>query len=53
LQPFSPQRHFLSIINTADGRAIAVRGRFVAAGRWAWRWKDWLDRRFMARFQDP
>jgi pyridine nucleotide-disulfide oxidoreductase family protein len=53
LKPFFPQRHFLSIINTADGRAIAVRGRFVAAGRWAWHWKDWLDRRFMARFQHP
>lgn len=50
LQPFYPQRQFLSIINTADGRAIATRGPWIVAGRWAWRWKDWLDRRFMARF---
>lgn len=50
LQPFYPQRQFLSIINTADGRAIATRGRFLVAGRWAWYWKNWLDRRFMGQF---
>ena len=49
-RPFRPQRRWLSILSTADGSAIAARAPFVAEGRWVWRWKDRIDRRFMARF---
>ena len=28
------------------------RGAFHASGQWVWRGKDWIDRRFMRRFQD-
>lgn len=48
--PFRAQRRFLSLIGTADGRAVATRGLWAASGRWAWHWKDWIDRRFMDRF---
>ncbi|MEP7384494.1 MAG: FAD-dependent oxidoreductase [Gemmatimonadota bacterium] len=48
--PFHPQRRFLALVNTGDGRAIASYGAVVAEGKWAMRWKDWLDRRFIARF---
>ena len=48
-----PQRHFLALLATADGRAIASRGPFAASGAWAWRWKDRIDRGFIARFQPP
>lgn len=51
LVDFRPQREFLSLIGTGDGSAIVSRGRIAAAGSWAWRWKDWIDRRFMAQFQ--
>ena len=45
------QRTFLVILSTGDGRAIAGKGRWRAVeGSWVWRWKDWIDRRFMARF---
>jgi pyridine nucleotide-disulfide oxidoreductase family protein len=45
------QRAFLAILMTGDGGAIAGRGGYLAVeGRWVWRWKDWIDRRFMARF---
>ncbi len=50
---FTPQRRFLSLISTGDRRAAAARGPWsLAPAAWIWRWKDWLDRRFMAQFSD-
>ncbi len=49
--PFKPQRHFLTLLSCGDHTAIAARGRFAAAGHWAWRLKDHIDRDFMAKFQ--
>jgi len=53
LQPYEPQRQFLVLLATGDGRAIAARGPFAAQGAWAWRWKDRIDRRFMSQFPQP
>jgi NADH dehydrogenase FAD-containing subunit len=50
LQTYRPQAQFLVLLNTADGRAIASRSHLGAQGRWALHWKDWIDRRFVARF---
>jgi selenide,water dikinase len=50
LDPFIPQENFLTLISLGDKSAIASRGSFAAAGHWAWLLKDWIDRRFMARF---
>jgi pyridine nucleotide-disulfide oxidoreductase family protein len=46
-----PQRQCLALLATGDGRAIASRGPFGAEGAWAWRWKDRIDRRFLARLR--
>lgn len=50
LRVHRPQRHFLALLATGDGRAIASRGPFGAEGAWAWRWKDRIDRRFLQQF---
>jgi selenide,water dikinase len=50
LQPFIPQRHYLSLIGTGDRRAIAVRGQLAVRLPLLWQWKDWIDRRFMRQF---
>ncbi len=47
---YAPQRQFLALVNTGDGRAIASRGALVVEGRWVMWWKDRLDRAFIARF---
>jgi len=52
LEPYRPQRHWLALISTGERHAIASRGPIDFAGDWVWRWKDWIDRRFMQRFTD-
>jgi len=49
--PYLAQRRALALLNRCDGSAIAIRGPFAAAGAWAWRLKDRIDRRFIARFR--
>jgi NADH dehydrogenase FAD-containing subunit len=48
--PFRPQRRFLALLNTGDGRAIASWGPIALHGAWAMALKDRIDLAFMARF---
>lgn len=48
---YEPQRDQLALISCGAKYAIASRGRWTAEGEWAWRWKDWLDRRWIRRFR--
>ena len=51
LRRYRPQPRYLALLNTGDGRAIFSYGATVLVGRWAMRLKDWIDTRFMRRFQ--
>ena len=53
LQPWTPQRQALYLVATGDRHALATWGRWSWSGRWVWRWKDRIDRRFMRRFGTP
>jgi selenide, water dikinase len=52
LRVYRPQRRWLALISTGDRHAVASRGALFARGDWVWRWKDWIDRRFMRRFSE-
>ena len=50
LAPWSPQRRALYLISTGNAHALAAWGPLAWWGDWVWRWKDRIDRGFMARF---
>jgi selenide,water dikinase len=49
---FKPQREALYLVSTGEQYAIGSRNGFTFAGGWVWRWKDWIDRRFMRQFKE-
>ncbi|MFK7965862.1 MAG: selenide, water dikinase SelD [Burkholderiaceae bacterium] len=51
-EPYRPQTSWLALISTGNQYAVASRGRLSFQGEWVWRWKDWIDRRFMKKFTD-
>ncbi|HJS87872.1 MAG TPA: selenide, water dikinase SelD, partial [Acetobacteraceae bacterium] len=45
-----PQARALVIVGLGNGRAVAWRNGFALSGRLIWRWKDWIDRRWMRMY---
>ena len=52
LQTYKPQGQTLALITTGERYAIAARGPLSLEGEWVWRWKDWIDRRWMEKYQE-
>ncbi len=52
LHAYAPKRKSLYILACGPRYAVASWGRWSSEGQWVWRWKDWIDRRFMARFSN-
>ncbi|MDD5028728.1 MAG: FAD-dependent oxidoreductase [Rhodoferax sp.] len=50
MRPYVPKRRSLYLLACGSRYAVASWGRWSAEGQWVWRWKDWIDRRFMQRF---
>ena len=50
--PYQPQKRSLYLLACGPQKAIVSWGGFAASGAWAWRWKDWIDRRFMRQYMD-
>ena len=53
LKPYRPQRRALYLLSTGARHAIASWGPFAFDGDWVWRWKDRIDRGYIAKFSYP
>lgn len=51
LQIYQPRPCALALISCGARYAIAAWGGWSAEGRWAWHWKDRIDRRWVASFR--
>jgi selenide,water dikinase len=51
LVPYEPRPHALHLITCGARYAIAMRGAWSAQGHWVWWWKNWIDRRWIARLR--
>ena len=53
LKRWTPQRRHLALISTGERYAVASWGRWKTEGAWVWTLKDWIDRRWMRKYQTP
>jgi selenide, water dikinase len=51
LAEYSPQARALTLLSCGARYAIAQRGGWSREGRWVWRWKNWIDRRWVRSFE--
>ncbi|MEQ9640432.1 MAG: selenide, water dikinase SelD [Alphaproteobacteria bacterium] len=52
LRPYRPQKRVLALISNGEKHALASYGPLAFDGAWVWRWKDWIDRRWMKKYQE-
>ncbi len=52
LKSYTPQSQILALISTGERYAIGSRNGLTFEGPWVWQWKNWLDRRYMAKFKN-
>ncbi len=53
LTAYTPQPRTLALISTGEQHAVASWGALSFHGNWVWRWKDRIDRTFMAKYRPP
>ena len=49
--PYRPQASALALLMTGTRNAVASRRHVSFHGPWVWRLKDWIDRRWMRKFE--
>jgi len=49
---YHPQSRTLALISMGKKRAVLSYAALSVEGDWAWRFKDWIDRRWMTKYQE-
>ncbi len=52
LNEFHPQKGFLKILNTGDGKALLQYHGISFHARWCWKLKSWIDKSFVRKFKN-
>jgi len=52
LKPFTPQKTLLALISSGDQYAIATKSNWHFEAALLWKWKDWIDRRWMLKYTE-
>ncbi|MGK0257658.1 MAG: selenide,water dikinase [Candidatus Azotimanducaceae bacterium] len=50
LRRYRAQNRHLALLGLGSGRALAIQGSWVITGRFLWWLKQWIDRRFIRKF---
>ena len=50
MRRYRPQSDALYLVSTGDRYAVGARNGMSFEGKWVWRWKDRIDRKFMTKF---
>jgi selenide,water dikinase len=53
LETHVPDPRYLALVSTGRKSAVGMWGPLSWEGRWAWHWKDHIDRRFVGRYREP
>jgi NADH dehydrogenase FAD-containing subunit len=48
--PFQNKPTALALLSLGDKTCVGHKGNFIFKGAWAWWMKDYIDRRFMAKY---
>lgn len=51
LEGFTTGSRYLALVSTGSRHAVGVWNGFSWEGGWVWKWKDRIDRRFVARYR--
>lgn len=52
LKIYQPQNDFLTLISAGEKYALGAKYGWAFRGRWVWKWKDHIDRKFMQPFHE-
>ncbi|OEH92221.1 NAD(P)/FAD-dependent oxidoreductase [Bacillus solimangrovi] len=51
LEVFNPQKNYLAILSLSNHYGVAIYGKHYMFGKFAWKWKNYIDTKFMNQYK--